>query len=73
MSIIYCSKLLNINFQKAYPMCPSFLLLYNMIAHVCRVIVARLMSAAGTGYFYTLRKPRLRERMTLRKYDPIGE
>ena len=35
--------------------------------------MARLMSAAGTGYFYTIKKPRLRERMTLRKYDPVGE
>ena len=35
--------------------------------------MARLLSAAGTGYFYTIRKPRLRERMTLRKYDPVGK
>ena len=35
--------------------------------------MARLLSAAGTGYFYTIRKPRLRERMTLHKYDPVGE
>ena len=35
--------------------------------------MARLLSAAGTGYFYTIRKCRLRERMTLRKYDPVGE
>ena len=38
-----------------------------------RVIVARLMSAAGTGFYYTLKKPRIRERMTLRKYDPVGQ
>jgi ribosomal protein L33 len=37
-----------------------------------RVIVTRLMSAAGTGYFYTIKKPRIRDRMTLRKYDPVG-
>lgn len=37
-----------------------------------RVIVTRLVSAAGTGYFYTIKKPRIRERMTLRKYDPVG-
>ncbi|CAI8004791.1 39S ribosomal protein L33, mitochondrial [Geodia barretti] len=36
-----------------------------------RMIVARLVSAAGTGFFYTVRKPRLKERMTLRKYDPV--
>lgn len=37
-----------------------------------RVIVTRLLSAAGTGYFYTIKKPRIRDRMTLRKYDPVG-
>lgn len=36
-----------------------------------RVIVVRLMSAAGTGFFYTVRKQRLKERMVLRKYDPV--
>ena len=39
----------------------------------CRVIVTRLVSAAGTGYFYTIRKPRIRDKMTLMKYDPVGE
>ena len=33
--------------------------------------MARLVSAAGTGFFYTVRKQRLKERMTLRKYDPV--
>lgn len=36
-----------------------------------RMIVVRLMSAAGTGFFYTVRKPRLKEKMVLRKYDPV--
>lgn len=35
------------------------------------MIVVRLVSAAGTGFFYTVRKPRLKEKMTLRKYDPV--
>lgn len=39
---------------------------------VCRVVVVRLMSAAGTGFYYALRKPRNREKMVLRKYDPVG-
>ena len=38
----------------------------------CRVVVVRLMSAAGTGFYYALRKPRNREKMVLRKYDPVG-
>jgi large subunit ribosomal protein L33 len=36
-----------------------------------RVIVARLMSAAGTGYYYTIKKPRLKPKMSLVKYDPV--
>ena len=39
---------------------------------MCRVIRTRLVSAAGTGYFYTIKKPRLRPRMSLMKYDPVG-
>jgi len=35
------------------------------------VIVTRLVSAAGTGFYYTVRKQRLKERMILRKYDPV--
>jgi len=31
------------------------------------------MSAAGTGFYYTLKRPRIKERMILRKYDPIGQ
>lgn len=31
------------------------------------------MSAAGTGFFYTMRRPRIRDKMILRKYDPIGK
>ena len=37
----------------------------------CRTIVARLVSAAGTGFFYTVKRQRLKERMILRKYDPV--
>ena len=40
---------------------------------MCRVIVTWLVSAAGTGYFYTIKKPRIKPKMTLRKYDPVGE
>ena len=35
--------------------------------------MTRLLSAAGTGYFYTIKKPRIKDRMTLRKYDPVGK
>ena len=36
----------------------------------------RLKSAAGTGYYYTIRRPKSKmglDKMTLRKYDPVGK
>lgn len=30
----------------------------------------RLVSSAGTGYFYTTSKKRAREKLQLKKYDP---
>ncbi|AXA49760.1 large subunit ribosomal protein L33 [Malassezia restricta] len=36
-----------------------------------RVVIARLMSTAGTGYMYTTRRLRVMERLSMMKYDPI--
>ena len=36
------------------------------------VVIARLMSTAGTGYMYTTRRLRVMERLSMMKYDPIG-
>lgn len=60
--------------RECYALLEAFLLRYNnvFVCSSCRVIVTRLVSAAGTGFYYTIKKPRLRERMTLRKYDPVG-
>ena len=46
---------------------------YSMTIISCRVIVVRLMSAAGTGFYYTMKRQRVKEKMILRKYDPIGK
>ena len=36
-------------------------------------MLVRLVSAAGTGYFYTMRRNRARpEKLILMKHDPIG-
>lgn len=35
--------------------------------------MSRLVSAAGTGYFYVIKKPKTRPQMMLRKYDPRGQ
>ena len=34
-------------------------------------VVVRLVSMAGTGYFYTTTRNRLTEKLTLMKHDPI--
>ncbi|PWN28849.1 putative 50s ribosomal protein L33 [Jaminaea rosea] len=36
-----------------------------------RIVIARLFSTAGTGYAYTTVRPRIAEKLVLRKYDPI--
>lgn len=36
------------------------------------VVIARLMSTAGTGFMYTTRRLRVAERLSLMKYDPVG-
>ena len=33
----------------------------------------QMMSAAGTGYFFNTKRNRLREKLVLRKHDPVGE
>lgn len=36
-----------------------------------KTVIVRLLSQAGTGFFYTVKRPRLKPKMTLRKYDPV--
>lgn len=38
----------------------------------CRIVAAKLFSSAGTGFMYTLRRPRTAPKFELRKYDPLG-
>ncbi|KDN49576.1 putative 50s ribosomal protein L33, partial [Tilletiaria anomala UBC 951] len=35
-----------------------------------RIIIARLLSTAGTGYQYTTRRPRTADKLAFMKYDP---
>ena len=37
-----------------------------------RILLARLVSMAQTGYFYTFKRPRAAKPLGLMKYDPIG-
>lgn len=36
------------------------------------MIIARLVSTAGTGYMYTTRRLRVADKLSMMKYDPIG-
>ncbi|KAK0549584.1 hypothetical protein OC846_004003 [Tilletia horrida] len=36
-----------------------------------RVVIARLVSTAGTGYIYTTRRLRIADRLSMMKYDPV--
>ena len=35
--------------------------------------IAYLVSSAGTGYYYTIKKNRRREKLKTKKYDPIAQ
>lgn len=37
------------------------------------VVIARLVSTAGTGFMYTTRRTRVAERLSMMKYDPKGK
>ncbi|CAM4551239.1 unnamed protein product [Caretta caretta] len=38
-----------------------------------KYILVRMVSAAGTGYCYNIKRARLQEKLVLLKYDPIDE
>ncbi|PWN42811.1 hypothetical protein IE81DRAFT_323164 [Ceraceosorus guamensis] len=38
-----------------------------------RVLITRLMSTAGTGYYYTTKRLRVADKLAKMKYDPVGE
>ncbi|XP_073484881.1 large ribosomal subunit protein bL33m [Aquarana catesbeiana] len=36
-----------------------------------KVLLVQMMSAAGTGYSFNTRRNRLKDKLILRKYDPL--
>ncbi|XP_077345551.1 large ribosomal subunit protein bL33m [Lithobates pipiens] len=36
-----------------------------------KVLLVQMMSAAGTGYSFNTRRNRLKDKLILRKYDPV--
>lgn len=40
---------------------------------LCRTIIVKLISTAGTGFFYTTTRPRVAQyKLAFKKYDPVG-
>uniref|UniRef100_A0A8C1KNJ0 Large ribosomal subunit protein bL33m n=1 Tax=Cyprinus carpio TaxID=7962 RepID=A0A8C1KNJ0_CYPCA len=39
----------------------------------CKTLLVQMVSAAGTGYCFNTKRGRLRDKLVLRKHDPIGE
>ncbi|CAJ0925309.1 unnamed protein product [Ranitomeya imitator] len=37
-----------------------------------RVLLVKMVSAAGTGYSFNTRRNKLKDKLILRKYDPLG-
>uniref|UniRef100_A0A8C2FTT9 Large ribosomal subunit protein bL33m n=1 Tax=Cyprinus carpio TaxID=7962 RepID=A0A8C2FTT9_CYPCA len=38
-----------------------------------KTLLVQMVSAAGTGYCFNTKRGRLRDKLVLRKHDPIGE
>ncbi|XP_031436067.1 39S ribosomal protein L33, mitochondrial [Clupea harengus] len=48
-----------------------FLTTVNLAKSKSKTILVQMMSAAGTGFSLNAKRGRLREKMVLRKHDPI--
>ncbi|NP_001187977.1 39S ribosomal protein L33, mitochondrial [Ictalurus punctatus] len=48
-----------------------FLTAVNLAKSKSKTVLVQMMSAAGTGYCFNTKRGRLREKLVLRKHDPI--
>ncbi|XP_055027776.1 large ribosomal subunit protein bL33m isoform X2 [Paramisgurnus dabryanus] len=48
-----------------------FLTTVNFARSKSKTLLVQMMSAAGTGYCFNTKRGRLREKLVLRKHDPI--
>ncbi|KAK2843678.1 hypothetical protein Q7C36_011893 [Tachysurus vachellii] len=48
-----------------------FLTAVNLAKAKSKTVLVQMMSAAGTGYCFNTKRGRLREKLVLRKHDPI--
>ncbi|XP_066450572.1 large ribosomal subunit protein bL33m [Eleutherodactylus coqui] len=48
-----------------------FLTCVNLAKGKSKVLLVQMLSAAGTGYSFNTRRNKLKDKLVLRKYDPI--
>ncbi|XP_056106711.1 39S ribosomal protein L33, mitochondrial [Rhinichthys klamathensis goyatoka] len=48
-----------------------FLTAVNLAKSKSKTLLVQMMSAAGTGYCFNTKRGRLRDKLVLRKHDPI--
>ncbi|XP_044130514.1 39S ribosomal protein L33, mitochondrial [Bufo gargarizans] len=48
-----------------------FLTCINFAKGKSKVVLVQMMSAAGTGYRFNTRRNKLKDKLILRKYDPV--
>ncbi|XP_053289817.1 39S ribosomal protein L33, mitochondrial [Pleuronectes platessa] len=48
-----------------------FLTTANLAKAKSKAVLVQMMSSAGTGYFFNTKRNRFRDKMVLRKHDPI--
>ncbi|XP_018411109.1 PREDICTED: 39S ribosomal protein L33, mitochondrial [Nanorana parkeri] len=48
-----------------------FLTCVNHAKSKSKVLLVQMMSAAGTGYSFNTRRNKIKDKLILRKYDPI--
>ncbi|XP_063080031.1 39S ribosomal protein L33, mitochondrial [Engraulis encrasicolus] len=48
-----------------------FLTTVNLAKSKSKTILVQMLSAAGTGYCFNVKRPRLKDKMVLRKHDPL--
>ncbi|XP_069812177.1 large ribosomal subunit protein bL33m [Dendropsophus ebraccatus] len=48
-----------------------FLTCVNFAKGKSKVLLVQMISAAGTGYSFNTRRNKLKDKLVLRKYDPI--
>ncbi|XP_077138201.1 large ribosomal subunit protein bL33m [Ranitomeya variabilis] len=48
-----------------------FLTCVNFAKGKSKVLLVKMVSAAGTGYSFNIRRNKLKDKLILRKYDPL--